>query len=332
MVKFMNKELMEILDIIFRSLISLVTLFFVTKMLGKKQVSQLSLFDYVIGISIGNFAAEATINLESDYIHGIVPVFVFGLIACLVQILTMKSIVLRRFFIGTPTVLIQDGKILYRGLKKVKFDINDLLEVARDAGYFDLGEISYAIMEANGDVSFLPKGEYKSVTIKDMKLKVEKDGLCANVVIDGNLMEDNIENMHKTKEWIRKELKIKGYKVVIPLDKYKKLINAKTNGKTYVYKLNTKKTIKQKVDIYNKKTWKKTTKTVKSKIYIYVAFDGTGKYGGSLPKNQYVAEITTSNQHRYGNIICKKWLFGYKQSKEFTKLNSAKVRQKLFGL
>lgn len=214
MVNFMNKELLEIFDIIFRSLISLVTLFFVTKMLGKKQVSQLSLFDYVIGISIGNFAAEATINLESDYIHGIVPVFVFGLIAYLVQILTMKSIVLRRFFIGTPTVLIQDGKILNKGLKKVKFDINDLLEVARDAGYFDLNEISYAIMEANGDVSFLPKGEYKNVTVKDMKLKVEKQGLFANVIIDGKIMRNDLKNINKDEKWLYKKLKCQGYEKI----------------------------------------------------------------------------------------------------------------------
>ncbi len=202
---------MEIFDIIFRSMLSLVTLFFVTKMLGKKQVSQLSLFDYVIGISIGNFAAEATIDLTNGYLHGIVPVFVFGIVAYLVSVLTMKSIALRRFFIGTPTVLIQDGKILEKGLRKVKFDINDLLEVVRGAGYFDVSEISYAIMEANGDVSFLPKGEYKNVTIKDMKLKAEKQGLCVNAIIDGKIMPNNLKAINKDEKWITKEVKRLGY-------------------------------------------------------------------------------------------------------------------------
>lgn len=125
---------------------------------------------------------------------------------------------------------------------------------------------------------------------------------------------------------------MKGYKVVIPLVKYTKLINAKNTGKTFVYKFNTGKTIKQKVDIYNIKTGKKTTKTVKSRIYIYVCYDGSGKFTGSLPGNQYVAQITTSIQYRSGNIVCHKWLSGYKQSKDFLKLNSAKIRQKLIGL
>ena len=121
-------------------------------------------------------------------------------------------------------------------------------------------------------------------------------------------------------------ISIKGYKVVIPLDKYKKLISAKSNGKTYVYKLNTGKTIKQK--FYNAGK----TKTVKSKVIMWIAFDGAGKYEGGLPPKQYVAELTTSNQHSSGPTVISKWLFGYKQAKDFTKLNSAKVRGKLYGL
>ena len=142
----------ELLDVTLRAMISLVTLFLITKMLGKKQVSQLSLFDYVIGISIGNFAAEMTINLESDYLHGILAVVIFGVVAYLVSILTMKSIHLRRYFMGTPTLLIQDGKLLEKNMKKVKYDMNDLLEQCRINGYFDISEIKYALMEANGTV------------------------------------------------------------------------------------------------------------------------------------------------------------------------------------
>ncbi len=207
----MNKEVVEVLDIIFRSILSLVSLFIVTKILGKKQVSQLSLFDYVIGISIGNFAAEATIDLESGYLHGVIAVFMFGFVAYLVNILTMKSIKLRRFFMGTPTIIIQNGEILEKGLKKVNFDINDLLEVARDSGYFDLSQIEYALMEANGKVSFLIKEDYKQVTLKDMKLKGQKEGLCANVIIDSKIMKNNLLNMNKDEKWLLKKLKEQGY-------------------------------------------------------------------------------------------------------------------------
>ena len=195
----------EIFDVIVRALLSLVSLFFVTKLIGKKQVSQLSLFDYVIGISIGNFAAEMTINLESKEIHGIVAVIVFGLIAYLVSILTMKSIYLRRFFMGTPTVIIEKGKIIESSLKKVRYDINDVLEECRINGYYDIADIEYAIVEANGELSVLPKN--RTVTVKDLNLNVEKQGLCANVIIDGKIMYNNLNNINKTKKWLIKELK-----------------------------------------------------------------------------------------------------------------------------
>lgn len=201
----------ELWDVFLRAIVSLVTLFLVTKMLGKKQVSQLSLFDYVIGISIGNFAAEMTINLETNYLNGIFAVVIFGAIAYLISYITMKSIVLRRFFIGIPTVLIQHGKLLEKNMKKVKFDINDLLEGCRTAGYFNLEDVEYAVLEVNGVLSILPKVDKRPVTVGDMQLKVPQEGLCANVVIDGKIMKQNLDNIHKDQEWLLKQLKVLGY-------------------------------------------------------------------------------------------------------------------------
>ena len=203
----MNMNFGELLIVTYRSLLSLAALFLVTKMLGKKQVSQLSLFDYVIGISIGNFAAEMTINLESQTINGILAVFIFGLVAYIISILTMKSILLRRFFMSTPTVLIEKGEILIDGLRKVKFDINDLLEVCRIKGYFDVGEIEYALMEANGELSILPKEKYRSVILSDLNIKKEQTSLYANVIIDGKIMELNLEKIGKNKEWLFEKIK-----------------------------------------------------------------------------------------------------------------------------
>ena len=224
----------ELLDVTIRALLSLITLFLVTKMLGKKQVSQLSLFDYVIGISIGNFAAEMTINLDSQYLNGIFAVVIFGLVAYLVSILTMKSIWLRRYFMGTPTLLIQSGKILEKNMRKVKMDINDLLEECRGAGYFDISEIEHAIMEANGMLSVLPKAENRPLTPKDMNLKPAREGLVANIVIDGKIMINNLKNMHKTEEWLKKELKVKGYQ---DLDKIL-LATLDINEKVTIYERN----------------------------------------------------------------------------------------------
>lgn len=206
-----NTDWIEATDVAIRSIISLVTLFLITKMLGKKQVSQLSVFDYVIGISIGNFAAEMAYDTKSQYINGVIAVIIFGIVAYLVSYLTMKSMGLRRYFMGTPTILIQDGKLLEKNMKKARFDMNDLLEECRINGYFDISEIEYAVMEVNGNISILPKAEYKPLTSGDMQIKINKQGLCTNAVIDGVIMKNNLKNSNLDEEWFRHELKIKGY-------------------------------------------------------------------------------------------------------------------------
>jgi uncharacterized membrane protein YcaP (DUF421 family) len=203
----------EALSIIPRSLGSLLTLFFVTKLMGKKQVSELSLFDYVIGISIGNFSAEVTMGLDKQYIDGLIAIGVFGIISWAVSKITMKSIILRRFIIGTPTVVIQKGKILEKSLKKLNIDINDLLEQCRSNGNFDISQIEYGIMEVNGKINILLKSQYNPVTPLDLNLKIEKQEIVANVIIDGKIMYNNLYNMKKNKEWLYKELKVKGYQL-----------------------------------------------------------------------------------------------------------------------
>ena len=184
---------MDLIIIIIRAFFSLATLFLVTKMIGRKQVNELSLFDYVIGISIGNFAADMTLDLNGNFFYGVVAVLIFGLVGFFISVLTMKSIKLRRFFIGIPTIVIEDGELLESGLKKIKYDVNDLLEECRSEGYFDISDIRYAIVEANGQLSILSK-------------KDGKNGLCANVIIDGKYMENNIENSSITLEYLKGEI------------------------------------------------------------------------------------------------------------------------------
>jgi len=195
-----------------RSLFAIILLYLVTKLIGRKQLSELSLFDYVIGISIGNFAAEMIINMDTPYYYGCIAMITFGLVAYLVSIITMKSIKLRRLIIGTPTIVIQNGKILESNLKKLKMDINDLLEQIRIGGVFDLSEVEYAIEEANGKLTIMKKSMFNPLTPNDMNIKVKRTDLVANVIIDSKVLINNLKNMNKTEEWLEKELKIKGYR------------------------------------------------------------------------------------------------------------------------
>lgn len=226
----------EIIKICYRTIIVLIVLFLIAKMVGKKQVSQLNLFDYIVGITIGSIAADISLDIEKDLIAGLISLFLYGFSAYLISILTLKSIKARRFFTGVPTVLVENSKIIESGLKKTKIDINELLAEARIAGYFDLSEIEYAIMEVNGNISFLPREKEKPVTKKDMKIKCNDGGLTANVIIDSNYMENNMSAIGKDKKWLDQELKIQGH------NDYSDILLATVDGnsKLTIYRKNVK--------------------------------------------------------------------------------------------
>lgn len=226
----------DFLNICFRTILVLIILFFITKMMGKKQISELNFFDYVVGITIGSIAADISLDIEKNMIAGIVALFIYGFISYIISFVSIKSILARRFFIGVPTVLVEKGKIIESGLKKSKIDVNDLLMVARENGYFNLDEIDYALMEVNGNISFLPKEKEKPVTKKDMKIKCNNEGLTVNAIIDSKYMANNMKAINKDKEWLDHELKVNGY------DNYDNILLATidNNYKVTIYEKNVK--------------------------------------------------------------------------------------------
>lgn len=230
----------EVLLVIFRTILVLIILFILTKLMGKKQVSQMNIYDYLIGITIGSIAADISLDIEKDLIAGVTSLVLLGLSAVMVTYLSLKSIRCRRFFIGTPTVLIENGKIIEKNMRKEGIDINDLQEEARQSGYFDLSKVNYAVLEISGKISFLAKARDEIVTKSDMKIKAHDEGLCANIIIDTVLLDNNLKYMKKDKEWLDKELKRRGY------DNYSRilLLTLDNNDKIVIYDKNNEDAIK----------------------------------------------------------------------------------------
>ena len=202
---------MNFLEVVYRTFLSALTLFLLAKAMGRKQIGELNTFDYIIGITIGSIASEMTVNSDVSLINCIVAMAVLSLIGILISYGTTKSMFLRRFFTGCPIILIENGKIIEKGLNKARFDINDLLQECRINGYFDISEIAYAVMEANGRISFLLKSKYTPVTLSDMKIKASKKGLCVNLIIDGNIMIEHLKNINKYSAWLLTRLENMGY-------------------------------------------------------------------------------------------------------------------------
>ena len=197
---------MEYLQILGTTLLSLVVLFILTKLMGNKQISQLTMFDYITGITIGSIAAELATELETPT-RPLIAMVLYGLIAVLISFCSSKSNLLRGFLGGKPIILLQNGVLDKQKLKKAKLDINEFLTMARLAGFFDLSQVQTAVFEQNGNVSFLPKAQYRPANPNDMKLPVQGEELLWNVIVDGNVMERELRLGGKDARWLLEELK-----------------------------------------------------------------------------------------------------------------------------
>ena len=203
---------MDFLELVCRSVFSIAILFVITKLMGYRQISQLTFYDYIIGITIGSISADMATELETDLWNTVIPILVYGGISILISFVTNKSIRLRRFLTGVPVVLIQHGEIIKKNLQKVHYDINDLLGECRSAGYFDINDLDYVIMEHTGKISFLPNVSKRPCTPEDLNLSPEQEGLVVNLIMDGEIMEEHLKKIGKERKWLDKQLEEQGIK------------------------------------------------------------------------------------------------------------------------
>lgn len=201
---------MDILYVIVLSISSIVELFILCKLMGYRQLSQMSMFDYVNGITIGNIAAEMATSVEDNFLHPLIAMIIYASAAILLSWLSSKSIRARRIIAGKPILLMHKGKLYQENFKKSKIDLNEFTTQCRINGYFDLSQLESVILEENGHISFLPKSIHRPVTPEDMTLTPSQEHLVANLIINGHIMPDNLKSSGKDEHWLMKELKKHG--------------------------------------------------------------------------------------------------------------------------
>ena len=188
---------------------SFVFLFIISKILGKKQIAQLEFIDYVVGISLGSIAAEWSFADDRPFYYYAIAMAVFFLLALLISIFGRKNTFLKRLFKGKPLTLIYEGKILSHNLDKSHIDVNDLLSMLREKGYFNPSDVAYAIFETSGQLSVLPKGSQKPVVLEDVDVHSVKPASLTNVlVVDGKVSKSGLNELGKSVEWLLLKLKL----------------------------------------------------------------------------------------------------------------------------
>lgn len=198
--------------VIVRSLIAFFTLLIFTRFLGKQQVSQLTFFEYVLGITIGSIAGTLSVDLSSRAWPHWVGLSVWTFTVFMMQKISLKWPKASKYLTGKPAIVIMNGKILEENMANMRYNLTDLLEQLREKDVFDLNQVAFAVLENNGELSVLLKPEYQPVTRGDLHLPPQTASLNVEIIIAGKLLPEKLKQVGKDEKWLIKELNKKGIK------------------------------------------------------------------------------------------------------------------------
>lgn len=202
---------MEFLKIILASLASYAALVLSAKLIGRKQISQLDFMDYITGITIGSIAAELATDLENLW-KPLVALLVYALLTWLISLVNLHCGRSRKYLNGTPTIVMDKGKLYRENMKKAKLDLSEFMVMCRQQGYFDLSAIQTAIFEYNGKLTILPVSTRRPVTPQDMQLSPAQEHLTVELIMDGRVLDENLRRMGLDTVWLDRELHRQGIK------------------------------------------------------------------------------------------------------------------------
>ena len=186
--------MMDILKLCLTAIGSFCALFLVAKFIGHKQIAQMDLFDYITGITIGSIAAEMATELEEPW-RPLIATIVYGGATVVLGIISKRYQRSRKYLNGTPTILMDRGKLYPENLEKAKLDLSEFMVMCREQGYFDLAAIQTAVFEYNGKLTILPVSSRRPVTPEDMSLPVNQELLFTELIMDGRILDGNLKRM-----------------------------------------------------------------------------------------------------------------------------------------
>ncbi|MFC4353758.1 YetF domain-containing protein [Chryseomicrobium palamuruense] len=219
------------LEMILRTIVTFTVLLLLTRFLGKEQLSQLTMFNYITGITIGSIAADIAGQEETPFIDGMISLIMWTLLTLLVSWISLKSMRAKTLIDDEPSVVIRKGKILQRELKSSRLPVEDLKMLLRLQGIFSITEVEHAILETNGELSVYKKAANQPATKKDMQVSAKPPHyIPTQIITDGVIIERNLKELGLTSEWLQTELKKAGYRDASQIF-YAEL---QENGKLYI--------------------------------------------------------------------------------------------------
>lgn len=201
----------EFWEISLRTVSAFLVLLLLARFMGKKQISQLTFFHYVTGITIGSIAANIAGESETPFLNGMIAMVMWAVLTIIANFLTFKSHKVRILLDDQPTIVIKNGKIVEKALKKMRLSFNELNMMLREQSIFEMKDVHYAILETNGMLSVLLKPNEEAATKKDLKISSPLPKyIPTEVITDGQVLTKNLMELNLTEHWLRKQLEKQG--------------------------------------------------------------------------------------------------------------------------
>ena len=187
----------DFIDLTLHVIIGFITLLMAVRLIGNKQLGQVNVFTYISGMVIGSMIADTVLHDNVPLFRTVRAIAIWTFLLYLFEMISLKNVYARKILDGQPTIVIKNGQIMYEALKKERMNLNDLTMMLRTNQTFNISEVAYAICEPNGDLSVLKKHEKDQATREDFKqLSTTTHQLPTSIIIDGKLIEENLQNHH----------------------------------------------------------------------------------------------------------------------------------------
>lgn len=198
----------KILNISMRSTLIVVVLLILTRLLGKKQMSQLTYFNYITGVTMGSVAGDFISEVNMPVVDALASLIAICILTELNSFIALKSTSYKKVMDGDDIILIKKGKIIKPALKSCRMSVNILLMLLRQSNTFSVEEVEYAILETNGSLSVMKRQQAQPIIKSDLDIKAEKiKNLPREVISDGKIMKVNLKELNKDEEWLKNELR-----------------------------------------------------------------------------------------------------------------------------
>lgn len=201
-----------LIEVILQTLLAFFSILFITRLLGRQQVAQLTVHEYIAGITFGSIAGTLATDLGQESWPHLIGLFIFGALTYLMCFINMKNRTASKIIQGEPVLVIQDGHILERNMARFHYTIDDLTHLLRKKDIFNVVDVKYAILETTGEISVVKVSQKENVKVEDLHLSVDQEELNTDIIVTGNIIYENLKKRNLSVKWLLNQLKTMGVK------------------------------------------------------------------------------------------------------------------------